>query len=48
MLSFIQGLHLVVCLMILYILLKYYYTISNILNNHCLQKCLKTKSSDSS
>lgn len=43
MLSFIQGLHLVVCIMILYILLKYYRKINALFENDCINKCFNSK-----
>ena len=44
MLEFIHGIHLIVSLMLLYILLKYYNTITTVLkggnNNACITQCL--------
>ena len=45
MLSFIQGIHLVVSLMLLYILLKYYNIINKFVTNIGEDGCLKTCSS---
>ena len=42
MLSFIQGIHLVVSLMLLYILLKHYSTLNNFVNKIGTYGCIKT------
>jgi hypothetical protein len=42
MLEFIQGIHLIVSLMLLYILLKYYNSIKKFFNNKCLKNALDT------
>ena len=42
MLNFIQGIHLIVCLMLLFILLKYYNIIKGFFDSKCMQKCLKS------
>lgn len=47
MLEFIHGIHLIVSLMLLYILLKYYSNIKSVLNSACITKCIN-KVSDSS
>ena len=50
MLEFIHGIHLIVSLMLLYILLKYYKTITTVFegvkNSACITKCF-SKGSDS-
>ena len=46
MLSFIQGLHLIISMMLLFILLKYYKSINHILTK--CQNCFKCNTSDHS